>query len=370
MLDLTFGKTVLSKPVNSFVYCILGSKIDNMETALTWIKDNARVTLPTIDSSILMLSNSTMDDVSTPIAAAAAGDASSGDGQQAPGVIAKLFDKYEDALRKQRDIAAIFLGLYGAILLIGLCVFVWKTWLERKLAGWRTQRSGQDWHNEDKTASLYPTDKGGIGNDHLSTKPPYETQQPFYGGGNVNPSQLSFFDDSDDVPRKEGMNLQTGNKLTTMAQRLRTFSPIRHSFKEIQDYQEPVVPPHPPCPPLQNSSWQTKLGSYLAAPLLPLSSLGRKPSQKSEKSWAGASTSPAADVALGSPAELNEKSGRMFTAAPSATNHFKPAGPSPLTRNPFIVGDVDDPSDDLATPIAAQFTRQDVWQSNHEARQY
>ncbi len=74
-LNTTFGGTVLYGPINTFMYCILGSKIDNLEQGLTWISQNAKIKLPTLPADILMLSNASMNELATPVAAAAVGSA-------------------------------------------------------------------------------------------------------------------------------------------------------------------------------------------------------------------------------------------------------------------------------------------------------
>lgn len=126
-LNITFGGTILEAVVNTFMYCILGSKIDNMQTALTWIHDNANVKLPLLSLDALALSNSTSQELATPLAAAAAGTGTSGD----EGVIGKIFDAYAKELRDQRVIAFAFCGLYVIIVLVGAIVVlrhtIWPT---------------------------------------------------------------------------------------------------------------------------------------------------------------------------------------------------------------------------------------------------
>jgi hypothetical protein len=123
VLDVTFGGTILETAVNTFMYCILGSKIDNLQTALTWIRDNANVKLPLLAPDALMLSDSTSKELATPLAAAAAGTGTDEDG----GVIGKIFDAYERELSDQRIIALAFCGLYLVIVIVGLAVLARHT---------------------------------------------------------------------------------------------------------------------------------------------------------------------------------------------------------------------------------------------------
>ena len=122
-LEITFGGTILETVVNTFMYCILGSKIDNMQTALTWIHDNANVKLPLLSLDALVLSNSTSQELATPLAAAAVGSGKSGD----EGVIGTIFDAYAKELRNQRIIALAFCALYLLIVLVGTLVVLRHT---------------------------------------------------------------------------------------------------------------------------------------------------------------------------------------------------------------------------------------------------
>jgi hypothetical protein len=357
VLDATFGNTVLANSVNGFVYCILGSKIDSLATALTWINDNAHVTLPTFDPDVLMLSASTMNDVAEPIAQAAVGGGSS-DGSEDPGIIGKLFDRYEDELRKQRNIAAIFIGLYGAVILIGLAVLVWHTWLKRPFNRWRLQRRGED----DRGASTGPVHPDKT---NWTEKPSGQIQaaadsQPdysVYSLGGANRSQQSFFDGPDgrqsfsESPKPFGQARST----QTMAERLRALSPIKRDFSH-DNYEEPMLSQPAKAGPAP-TTWQSKLGQtfggLLTVPAF-TSGLARQNSQKSqqsESSWAGASTSPG-------PSKIFNTGTPGSSATPTASRTKLAAGkpvPSPLQSNPFSIGDYYD-DDAVGTPIAARFS--------------
>jgi len=51
-IDLAFGKTILDKTVKDIVRCIIGLKVEAVEKGLTWVHDNARVTLPLFDEDV------------------------------------------------------------------------------------------------------------------------------------------------------------------------------------------------------------------------------------------------------------------------------------------------------------------------------
>lgn len=73
VLNTTFGRTVLYGPFNTFLYCILGSKIDNLQTAMKWVSQHAHITLPTLPPDVLLLSKDHMNEMASPIVAAAMG---------------------------------------------------------------------------------------------------------------------------------------------------------------------------------------------------------------------------------------------------------------------------------------------------------
>ncbi|KAK8844146.1 hypothetical protein IAR55_006940 [Kwoniella newhampshirensis] len=143
-LNSTFGGTILYGPINTFMYCILGSKITNLEKGLTWISDHAHIDLPTLPSDILLLSNSSMNEIATPIAAAAVGSGSnpgSGSNTTDDGIVGTLIDHFESALVVERNFYAIMLGLWLGFFLIGLAVVIWHSGGQDRCAAWRGSRS-------------------------------------------------------------------------------------------------------------------------------------------------------------------------------------------------------------------------------------
>ena len=323
-----------------------------MATALTWIKDNAKVTLPTFNANILMLSNATMDSVADPIAKAAAGSGSSDGDSDDQGVIGKLFDRYEDELRKQRNIAAIFIGLYGIVMLVGLAVFVWHSWLKRPFARWRIQRRGLGEQDEKPVHTTYhPTEAEKA--VHLGPPGTSEPEHQLYPGQGYNHSQQSFFDDSDQRGAYQSSSPGHRHERSgpSMAARMRALSPIHRSPVQ-DDYDEPMLPPTAARPEVQSStSWQGRLGNLLALPTF-ASKLSRKTSQKSSKtdvSWSGTGSSPGPSrmFQISGPSALGGYGSQQMPPVIS-----KPV-PSPLHQNPFSLGD----EDEVGTPIAARFAQ-------------
>jgi hypothetical protein len=138
---MTFGGTILFNPMNTFLYCILGSKVDNLQAALNWLSIHARVTLPTVPTNILMLSDESMAEMATPIAAAAVGTSDTDDDQ---GVVGKLISHFEQALVWERNFYAIMLGVWLGVALIGLLVVLWHSGGKDRYHSWRGTKPEED----------------------------------------------------------------------------------------------------------------------------------------------------------------------------------------------------------------------------------
>ncbi|OCF79039.1 plasma membrane fusion protein PRM1 [Kwoniella mangroviensis CBS 8886] len=127
VLNDTFGGTILYNPINNFMYCILGAKIDNLEKGLTWISEHAHIELPTLPSNILMLSNDSMNEIATPIASAAVGSGSSSDGEEDAGIVGDLIKHFESALKAERAFYGIMIGMWGFLFVVGVIIVIWNS---------------------------------------------------------------------------------------------------------------------------------------------------------------------------------------------------------------------------------------------------
>jgi hypothetical protein len=103
----TLGTTVLAAPVNTFLFCILGSKVEKMEQALTWIHDNAHFTLPTVPIDIFQIDDSSMNALVLPVASAAVGGSTNDDDD---GVLGKLIASYIKGVQRGMILHGIFFG--------------------------------------------------------------------------------------------------------------------------------------------------------------------------------------------------------------------------------------------------------------------
>lgn len=146
LVNTVFNGTILEEPVQEFVRCFIGSKVDAIENALTFLHDNLIIDIPRVNDSVLVLSPGSVNEAVRPIATAAIGGGS-GDSQ---GVVGKLVNAYVVSLKKERIMFSIFMGLWGVVVLMALAVIFWhsygRDWLEayRKRRWQKTQRAGME----------------------------------------------------------------------------------------------------------------------------------------------------------------------------------------------------------------------------------
>ncbi|KAL7411101.1 hypothetical protein BDY24DRAFT_417439 [Mrakia frigida] len=124
------GSTIIGPSVNTFLFCILGSKVEKLSEALTWIHENAQFTLPTVDPNIFAVSNSSMEGLVAPIASAAVGGGS--DDPDDVGVVQRLIAAYISSLEKAMILNWIFIGLWGLVVVGGLITVFLSARLEKR----------------------------------------------------------------------------------------------------------------------------------------------------------------------------------------------------------------------------------------------
>ncbi|EIN11614.1 hypothetical protein PUNSTDRAFT_83280 [Punctularia strigosozonata HHB-11173 SS5] len=142
-VSAVFNGTILESPVQEFIRCFIGSKVEALEDALTFLHNNLVVDIPTVNQSVLVLSPAQVDEATQPIAAAAVG----GNGTDSGGVVGRLVNSYVASLKKERIMFALFLGLWGVVVLMALAIVWWHSygqhWLEaRRRRKWERQQRG------------------------------------------------------------------------------------------------------------------------------------------------------------------------------------------------------------------------------------
>ncbi|KAI9636910.1 plasma membrane fusion protein PRM1 [Dioszegia hungarica] len=195
VLNQTFGGTVLYNPINTFMYCILGSKIDSLSAALTWLRDHAHINLPTLPPDVLMLSPAAMAEMTGPISAAAVGSGTGADGKDDEGIVGDLIRHFQQAIEYERNFYATLIGVWLGFALVGLLVVAWNSGGEERYRSWRGQ--------EGESEAAGP---GGGGEEKVwpwtkEKTPVYDehTEQQFRGTAPPTPvaGQQSFIDYND-----------------------------------------------------------------------------------------------------------------------------------------------------------------------------
>ena len=108
------------------------------------------MTLPTLSTDVLMLSNSSMNELVSPVVAAAVGSngngggSGSGDSPDQDGAIGSLISHFESALRYERNFYAILLGVWLGFVLIGILVVVWHSGGKERYQRWRGVKAVED----------------------------------------------------------------------------------------------------------------------------------------------------------------------------------------------------------------------------------
>lgn len=141
-----FNGTILEQPAQEFLACFIGSKVDAIEEALTFLHDNLHIDVPLVNDGVLVLSSDEVNAAVQPIAAAAVGTNDSSGG----GLVGRLINTYVQSLEKERIMFAIFLGLWGVVVLMAFAIIFWHSYgrrflyARRKRNFQRDQRTGFD----------------------------------------------------------------------------------------------------------------------------------------------------------------------------------------------------------------------------------
>ncbi|KAH9942410.1 uncharacterized protein BXZ73DRAFT_41013 [Epithele typhae] len=131
IVNTIFGNTILAEPVEEFVQCFLGSKVDAIESALTFLHDNLHVDIPRVNDSVLVLSPQMVNEAAQPIAQAAIGTSDSGDGTGSDGLVGRVISVYVKSLEKERIMFAIFAGLWLVVVFMALAILFWNSYGRR-----------------------------------------------------------------------------------------------------------------------------------------------------------------------------------------------------------------------------------------------
>ncbi|KAH7913245.1 hypothetical protein BJ138DRAFT_1146466 [Hygrophoropsis aurantiaca] len=137
-----FNGTILETPAQDFIKCLIGSKVDALEEALTFLNENLNVDLPRVNESVLVLSPTDVNEITQPIATAAIG----GGQDNSSGLIGRLVATYVDSLYQERLMFAIFMGLWGVVVLMGLGIVFYHSYGK----GWIDSYKRRKWQREQR----------------------------------------------------------------------------------------------------------------------------------------------------------------------------------------------------------------------------
>ncbi|KAF8196767.1 hypothetical protein K438DRAFT_743018 [Mycena galopus ATCC 62051] len=144
-VNSVFNGTILDAPIQDFIKCIIGTKVDAIEDALTFLHNNLNINIPRVNDTILVLSPTSVNEATQPIAEAAIGN-QSGSG----GLVGKLVNDYANSLRKERLMFGVFMALWGVVVLMGLSVILWHSYGRQYLEKRRRRR----WETEQRSLPL------------------------------------------------------------------------------------------------------------------------------------------------------------------------------------------------------------------------
>ena len=308
-VNTVFGGTILESAANEFLRCFIGSKVDAIENALTFLHDNLKVDMPRVNESVLVLSPASVNEATQPIAAAAIGGGSS-DNQ---GLIGRLVLSYEEALKKERVMFAIFLGLWGVVVLMGLGIVLWHSYGKpateaRKRKRYEAeQRSFEDYPafgSMDKKSMVDESDAAWASRTNAAP-----VVQPLLSG--------------EPLKARDGLIAKDHEAQSKMS---RMLALGRQAFSK----DKPDVPPkdmeeqmpgswdatHPAGTNHRNTAWFNKMGDRLR----------RKPSQESGDFW---ESQPAGAAATrDDPKRLTVESQTLITDAPPPVSRWSTTPPA------------------------------------------
>ena len=187
LVHTVFGGTPLDQPMQEFVACLIGSKVDALTNALTFMHDNLHVDMPRMNQSSLELSPQDVNDAARPIALAAIGSGN-GDGDDG-GIVGRILAGYVKSLEKERIMFLLFICIWGVVVIVALLVIFWHSYIKpivdrRKKKKWhKEQREGFDRFTAAREPHITVTDEssienGGRGGMNLPSFTPLASPRP------------------------------------------------------------------------------------------------------------------------------------------------------------------------------------------------
>ncbi|KAL8293032.1 hypothetical protein RQP46_000726 [Phenoliferia psychrophenolica] len=173
-----FNGTVLEDPALDLVYCLIGSKVKGVETALTFIHDHAHLDLPTVSSTLLTLAPARTAELTSSLT-------NPNSSTSTASVVDSLIDRYASSLRSQRLGFILMICIWGIVLLMG----IFGVWWAHHGSDWWSRRRGRT-RSPTFTAEKFdayklrafelPLPRPSSGSAaHPATEPAYPSYPPF-----------------------------------------------------------------------------------------------------------------------------------------------------------------------------------------------
>lgn len=130
IVNTIFNGTVLDAPAQEFIKCLIGSKVQDIEEALTFLNQNLHINLTQVNNSVLVLSPENVNEATQPIAQAALGGGNSTNS----GIIGSLVNDYAESLKSERVMFGVFMALWCVVMLMAFAIIFWhsygRDWME------------------------------------------------------------------------------------------------------------------------------------------------------------------------------------------------------------------------------------------------
>jgi len=137
VLNQTFGGTVLYDPVTQLFNCLVGLKVAGIEKGLTWVSDNAQITIPELPNNTFSLGAAAS--IASPTPQNASESFLANPGSQAAdkitNAVVKVTNHIADAIRTEAIISTCILLLWVLILLLGLARALYLGFKRDRLRG-------------------------------------------------------------------------------------------------------------------------------------------------------------------------------------------------------------------------------------------
>lgn len=215
-VNTVFNGTVMQSPVDEFIKCFIGSKVDAIEDALTFLHKNLDITLPTVNETVLVLSQGDISEISRPVAEAAVG---SGNGNS-QGIVGEIVDAYIKSLKTERIMFSIFMGLWAVVVFMALVIILWHSYGKRAVEAHRRRK----WKREQRAGVeglIVPFRDMGPGGAQHAADASREMETGHIAAVDEKEEQaaLNSFLDQDAAPGRFTLALGTGTRFLTLGKR-------------------------------------------------------------------------------------------------------------------------------------------------------